>query len=278
MRKYFIFKGKKLSYLDLNSNKDKTIIFTHANGYSAECSNYYFNRISDKFRIIALDFSGHGESEPIYEFNDWYIYRDQIVELINVEKLNSAIGIGHSMGAASLLTASKLLPDFFKKLILFDPTVLSIPMMFLGLVFGVPISKNAEKRRRVFKNREHIKKIFRKFPAFSNWNEEAYNDYIRSCIRDIPSGEVELVCDPKLEAKNFRSPSFFSPFRYYKIKTESHIVIPEVYEVCSPKMGKRIISGNKLSTLTIMPEFTHLFPFEKPEWVLNKIQSHLEIS
>ncbi|MDX1959371.1 MAG: alpha/beta hydrolase [Leptospiraceae bacterium] len=265
--KTFTFQNKNLSFLDSTLEKNGTIIFTHANGYSAHCYSYYLELLSEGYRVIGLDFSGHGSSELIYDFKNWNHYRDQILSLIEFLSLKSAIGIGHSMGGACLLKASRSLPNFFQKLILFDPTVLSMKISLYRFFFDLPIAKSAEKRRSRFKSKDQIAKVFRKFPAFSNWKEVFYDSYITSCIRVLDSGEAELVCDPKLEAKNFRSQGFFAPLEFHSIPTETHIIIPEKYEVCSPEMGKKIISKNTKSTLEIVPNITHFFPFENPELI-----------
>lgn len=194
--------------------------------------------------------------------------------LIEHEKLGNIISIGHSMGGSSVLRASKKKPSLFKKLILFDPTFLSIPILAYGALFGIPIAKNAIKRRRNFKNIELVRKAFKKFSAFSNWNERVYDDYLRSCFR-ASGEEVELICDPKIEARYFSTPSFKSFIDYGKNKLETHIIIPEKFEVCNPSRAKTIIAGNTNSTLTTIPDGTHFFPFEKTEFTLNKIKELL---
>ncbi|MCB1179096.1 MAG: alpha/beta hydrolase [Leptospiraceae bacterium] len=276
-RKTFLFGKIQLSYLDNENNSaEETILITHANGFSAECYSYIIKEFSEKFRILALDFCGHGKSEPTMNFKNWLFFRDQIISLIEHEKIEKLIGIGHSMGGASFLMTAKLLKDKIQKLILFDPTILSVPKLLLGSIFGVPIAENARKRRKEFQNLEIVRKTYRRFPIFKRWDDEIFEDYLRSCFQENSSGKVELVCDPELEAKIFSSVSIFSPLKYVFISTESHIIIPRNYGVCSPAAAKRIISGNKNSSLTLMPGFTHLFPFEEKTWVLSKLHKSLE--
>ena len=273
-RKFFDFQNLKLSYLYTETNSDQVILITHANGYSAECYSYLIEAFRDKYRVIALDFSGHGQSEPFYDFTSWDFLRDQILTLIKHENLNNIISIGHSMGGSSVLRASKRKSSLFKKLILLDPTFLSLSIIAYGSIFGIPIAKNANKRRRNFKNIEQVRKIFKKFSAFANWNERVYEDYLRSCFRQ-KGDEIELICDPKIEAKYFSTPSLKSFYDYGKNRLETHIIIPQKFEVCSPYRAKIIVAGNPISTLTIIPDGTHFFPFEKTDFTLNKIKALL---
>ena len=273
-RKFFNFQNLNLSYLDTETNTEQIILITHANGYSAECYSYLIEALSDKYRVVALDFSGHGQSQVFHDFTSWDFLRDQILALIEHENLSNIISIGHSMGGSSALRASKRKTNLFKKLILLDPTFLSIPILVYGSIFGIPIAKNALKRRRNFKNIEQVRKVFRKFSAFANWDERVYEDYLRSCFRK--SGEeVELICDPKIEARYFSTPNLKNFKDYGKNKLETHIIIPQKFEVCSPYRAKIIAKGNPKSSVTIIPDGTHFFPFEKTDFTLNKIKELL---
>jgi pimeloyl-ACP methyl ester carboxylesterase len=273
-RKFFQFQNLNLSYLDTETNSDEIMLITHANGYSAECYSYLIEALRDKYRVIALDFAGHGQSEAYYDFTNWDFLRDQILSLIEHENLKNIISIGHSMGGSSVLRSSKRKPSHFKKLILLDPTFLSLSIIAYGSIFGIPIAKNASKRRKNFKNIEQVRKVFKKFSAFADWDERVYEDYLRTCFRQ--SGEeIELICDPRIEAKYFSTPSLKSFSDYGKNKLETHIIIPKKFEVCSPYRGKIIIAGNPNSTLTIIPDGTHFFPFEKTEFTLDKIKALL---
>ena len=274
-RKFFEFSNLKLSYLDSESLKSKeTILLTHANGYSAFCYRYLLEYLSDRYRVIALDFAGHGDSEGTNNFKNWFFLRDQILKLISIENLNSIIGIGHSMGGASQILTYKKIPDLFKKLILFDPTVLSKKAYLYKLFFGLPIAKNASKRRAEFKSLELIRRSFKKFPAFMNWNAEVFEDYLISCFEKYENG-YRLKCSPKIEEKHFLSPSFLNYLEYGKLKVETHIIIPKIYEVCSPKKAKQLSSGNSSSSYEVNPELSHFFPFEKTEFTKSRVDQFL---
>lgn len=273
-RNYFSFHQLHLSYLSAGEAKKGTILLAHANGYSAGCYSYILRNFSNDYRVIALDFSGHGDSESYLEFKNWLFFRDQILELAHHLDLKEVIGIGHSVGGSAWLTASKLLGSKVKKMILFDPTILNVPKLILSKIIGNPLAKGAMKRRKDFSSKAQVAKLYRRFPVFSKWDEETFEDYIQTCLKETEKG-VELSCDPLLEAKIFDSLTIFSPLRYYRVPTESHIIIPQNYDVCSPRTARRIARGNPLSTVTVMPGFTHFFPFEEKTWVLEKLKSIL---
>lgn len=269
-RNTFLFNSLKLSYQDWNINSKKVILFAHANGYSVGCYEYYFRKLSEAgFRIIALDFAGHGESEGTLYFKDWLFYRDQLLELLTHLGLKDVIGIGHSMGGACMLMASNE-KAVFRQVIAFDPVVLGVFKIVFSKLFGSKIAKNAMRRREKFSDKKTIQRIYRKFPAFRNWNGEIFQDYINSCFQK-EGDEWKLRCSPKLEAKNFNSTSLRGYIRLGKTKTKSHIFIPENYGVCSPQDAKRIIKRNPESRLIKVEKGTHFFPFERPDWTLEQV-------
>ncbi|EMY79483.1 alpha/beta hydrolase family protein [Leptospira weilii serovar Ranarum str. ICFT] len=273
LRKTFSFQGLNLSYIDTNSNSNSkpTILLCHANGYSALTYKFYIESLQKTHRVIALDFAGHGESEPTLNFRDWYFFRDQVLSLINAERLENITGIGHSLGGASLLLASYHSPEKFKKVIAHDPVILNFLQVTFSRIFHNPLAKVAIKRRREFKDLNTVRKIYKRTPSFSRWDDQIYEDYIQSCFRIGDNGEAFLRCLPEVEAKIFDSVSYRSLFQFGKIKTETHITIPNPHEVCSPKGARRIHSGNDKSTLEIWPGTSHFFPFEEKQKTLERI-------
>lgn len=273
IEKTFTFQGLKLTYYDTET-PGIPILIAHANGYSAGCYRYYIENLKNQFRVLALDFSGHGKSESTLNFSSWYFFRDQILYLLEKElsPQEKAIGIGHSLGGASMLLSIKKKPNYFLKVIALDPVVLNIHISLLAKLIENPLAKAAKSRRKTFQSIQLIERAYRKFPAFSNWDEEIWKDYLKSCVRSTGNGkEVELCCDPILEAKIFSLSSFRVLFNYYHITGEVHVAIPKKYEVCSPLMGKILTYWNPKSTLEIWEGASHFFPFEWKEKTLQYI-------
>lgn len=278
IEKSLVFQNLKLAYYDSETPGD-TIVFVHANGYSAGCYRTYQNALKNNYRVLGLDFAGHGRSEHSLDFDNWLFFRDQLLSLLQKELPSGekVVGIGHSLGGASTLLASKEEPYLFKKAILLDPVVIGWRMTTLAKIFGNPLAKNAVKRRKKFQSIELVKRAFSKFPAFAHWEEEIFSDYLNTCLRPTGNGrEVELCCDPSMEAKIFSLSSYRIFMKFYGIHTETHVAIPEKYEVCSPRLARLITKKNPKSTVEIWKDATHFFPFEWKEKTLHFIQSKLD--
>ncbi len=267
--------GLKITYYD-SETEGPPLLFCHANGYSAGCYQYYFENLKAKYRILALDFVGHGKSETSLDFKNWYFFRDQILALLDTENLEQVTLIGHSLGGASSLLASVKAPKRIRKLIVWDPVLLGLKMITLAKLFGNPLAKGSAKRRSKFNSLELVRRSYKNFPAFSGFDPGIYENYLQSCFRKTGNGEeVELCCDPRVETKIFSHAHYHVFLNFYQIKTETHVLIPKNFEVCSPTLAKLITKKNKASSVTIWDEASHFFPFEKPEltlhWLAEKI-------
>ncbi|MDF3820418.1 alpha/beta hydrolase [Leptospira sp. 96542] len=269
------FRNLSLCYYDSESDLP-VLLFCHANGYSAGCYKTYFQRFQSKYRIIAIDFIGHGKSEFSIQFENWRFFRDQVIAVIEKENLEDVTAIGHSLGGASILLASAKKPKYFRKLLVLDPVVLGWKLLTLAKFLGNPLARGAAKRRKDFPSIDLVRRAYRKFPAFANFDPNVFEDYLDSCfVKTEGTKEVSLRCDPRVETRIFSFAHYNVFLDYYKIKTETHVLIPDPWEVCSPKLAKLITKKNPNSSVTIRQNYTHFFPFENPnetyEWLVEKI-------
>jgi len=274
-QKTLSFAGLNLAYYDSEGDKPP-LLFCHANGYSAGCYQYYFNRLKADYRVLALDFAGHGKSEMSLDFHNWYFFRDQILALLEKESLSHITTVGHSLGGAASLLASVKEPERFESLIVWDPVILGLKMVTLAKIFGNPLARGAAKRRPNFSSLELVRRSYKKFPAFANFEPSIYEDYLTHCFRKVGKlDEVMLCCDPRVESKIFSHAHYLVYLQFYRITKKTHVIIPENYNVCSPSLAKMITRNHKESSVTIWKEATHFFPFEIPDktygWLREKL-------
>lgn len=274
IRKYFNFGKLRLSYLDSHTESAQCLIWAHANGYSAATYSYYLEALVNHYRVLALDFAGHGNSEgppqkPIH-FSDWGFFRDQIIALMEHEAIDKATLIGHSLGGASALLTALQIPRHIDKVIALDPVLLD-PWRRLFSFWHNPLAEAAEKRRSRFKDLEQVKKIFPKIPAFARWHSRIFHDYVQSCFHETDEG-VELACHPSLEAHIFRSPSIKDYLEFWLTTKEVHIITMPNSEVAPWISAFGVTLGNPSSRVHLHKGKNHFFPFEEPDWTLKQIK------
>lgn len=269
-RQYFEFRGLRLSYLEGGPSTAPTIVFAHANGYAAGCYSYYLRRLAGEYHVVALDFSGHGNSESTHDFENWYFFRDQLLALIAHLRAPKIVGIGHSLGGACLLRTARIRPDLFDQIIALDPVILNVASVIYMKLFGNPLYKPASRRRNKFASPNLIRRAFGRF----GWQEEVFEDYLNSCFRPAEGG-LELCCSPQHEAKVFSQSDFASLWHYRRIRTRTRFLLPLAHQVCTPRAAARIAAGHPGSTVESLPGAEHLFPFINPVLTLSRISAAL---
>src|SRR5581483_10324419 len=109
--------------------------------------------------------------------------------------IESAIGVGHSMGGHSIVSSALTRPETYRALFLIDPTI------FPPELYGAPRLNSAFilKRRRYWESPDAMYERFSTRAPFSLWDTEVLRDYCNYGL--LPAGaEFELACPPLVEA------------------------------------------------------------------------------
>ena len=115
--------GENLSYFD-SKKGDTTLLFIHGAFINKEYWSEQITHFSPKYRVIAIDLAGHGNSS--HNRTEWTIqnYGKDISKFMDKLSLKNVILIGHSIGADIILE-----------------TVTDNPKPIIGLV-GIDYFKN----------------------------------------------------------------------------------------------------------------------------------------
>jgi pimeloyl-ACP methyl ester carboxylesterase len=113
--------GLRLRYLDWGSLDAPAIVCVHGYTGSAEAFNALARRLCERFRVIALDVRGHGESA--WSPDGAYQYADQasdLAELVDALGIEPFVLIGTSMGGIIAMTYAVAHNDRLKALVIND--------------------------------------------------------------------------------------------------------------------------------------------------------------
>ncbi|WP_286965190.1 alpha/beta fold hydrolase [Flavobacterium sp. UBA4854] len=117
---YTLYKNTKISYTD--SGKGKAIVLLHGFLENKKMWTEYIDLFSEKYRVIAIDLLGHGESDClgyIHKMEDNASAVNEVLEHLNIEKTTI---VGHSMGGYVGLAFAELYPEKIQKLVLLNST------------------------------------------------------------------------------------------------------------------------------------------------------------
>lgn len=185
----------------------------HANGFCAGVWGLVAERLSEHYRVIAMDARGHGDSSKP-EGADCYLWdvfwRDVVgvAEVLAAEHPHGrvALGLGHSFGGTAMLMASAERPDLFERNVLVDPVVLPPHSeREPGAVdrAGQKLAEGARKRRQVWPSREAARAKWLEKELFGKWDPRALDLYVAEGLVDRPDGQVQLKCSGETEAAIF---------------------------------------------------------------------------
>jgi pimeloyl-ACP methyl ester carboxylesterase len=163
-------------------------VFAHATGFHGRV----WDAIVAAFPAhpaYAIDLRGHGLSRagPI---TDWRMLASDVADFLGQAGLSGAVGIGHSMGAHTLLQVAADNPGRFARLVLFDPVILAPEFYGDGTpVYTADKPHPAIRRKRDFASAEAMIERFATRDPYDLFAPRVFEDYCRFGLVPAASGE-----------------------------------------------------------------------------------------
>jgi len=232
VRREVPFSDGKISFLEWEALPGAPVlVFSHANGFNASTYRALLQPLTGRFRIIAWDMRGHGETTLPLEtarLRGWRVFRDDLIRQLDALAIRADVLAGHSLGATASLLAAAARPDIARALVLAEP-VMASDLTALKAAIARPLGRSAKvnplagmalKRRAEFASREEAATRFTGRGAFATWPTEMVADYVESGV--MPAGAAfRLSCPPHWEAGAF---SVF-PFRLAALGARIHVPV-----------------------------------------------------
>lgn len=243
------------------------LLVAHATGFLGTVYEPLAAGLSDRFRVVALDFRGHGwSSRP--DNGDFGWDRMTLDLLAVADRLGDPpiTGFGHSLGGGTLLLAEHLRPGTFDRLVLFEPIVFPDDFSFDG---PNPMAAPARSRRPTFPSRAEALGRYAGRPPLNEMRPDVLEIYVRDGFVDQPDGSVRLACDPEDEAATFDS-SFTVRTSTIADVASAVTVLTGADDEDAPSPARHapaIVAALPNGELQVHPEIGHLGPFERPDAV-----------
>ena len=188
-----------------------TIVYSHATGFHGRVWQPLATRLARHQYGVAVDYRGHGDStRPTTGTDtvDWHDYRDDalaVLDAIDTATAMPLFGVGHSMGATSLVMAELARPGTFSALALYEPIIFPIDetetrreaMQASALITGT------RRRRTTFPSFAAAELNYAAKPPLDVLTADALRAYVAHGFRENADGSVTLKCDPEHEARTF---------------------------------------------------------------------------
>lgn len=260
----------------------ESLLFLHANSFSAKLYQSFLEPLEEQFDIWAPDLPGHGESRWNGRVESWLSLAEYFIMVLDKSPPKKPlVGMGHSIGGIVMMLMAIQRPHWFRKLILLDPVMLPkrilmvIRMLRLfSLTHIIPMAKAAVHRKNHFASREVALAHYSKKQVFSSWKTGYLETYVATCLHEDRQGALELSCAPTLESSIYQSIPVNVWSLPKRLEVPTLFIIGEKSDTVNRKGQHRLarIKGNHV-VKTI--DAGHLFPFEKPEESMEYIKDYL---
>ena len=119
--RYFSANHVRLHYLDWGDTDAQSMVLLHGIQDCARSWDFFAGRLSDHYRVLALDSRGHGESEwadPCrYGFSDYVSDLECLIDQLGLQKV---VLVGHSAGARYAFSFAAKRPEAIESLVITD--------------------------------------------------------------------------------------------------------------------------------------------------------------
>lgn len=256
-----------------------SVVFCHATGFHGRYWDPICRRLKGRFRCVAIDLRGHGDSvvPPGLELV-WQGMADDVLAVVDHLGLGAGLrAVGHSMGGASIMMAELTRPGTFAAAWLCEP-IITPPDggPFPPRPGGVnPLADSARRRREVFASRDEAYERYAARPPFAGCDPEALRAYVDFGFRDQPDGTVILKCRGETEAAVFEQARHSTFERLDAVATV--VTVAASGDGAPPALVAPLVAAAlPRATVEHYPDLTHFAPMEAPDRIAAAIAHALK--
>ena len=274
----------RIAYVEWGDRGAPAVLLVHATGFHARVWDQTVANLPKDLHVIAVDIQGHGRSEKRGPIRDWALPAQDIIELVGHLNLQSAVGVGHSMGGHTLVQVAATQAQAFKRLVLVDPVIMAPERYDLANAWPADQEHPIARRRNHWASWQDMFEAFKDRKPYSLWDPKVLADYCQHgvVLKHDGSG-VELACPPSIEASIYTAATGGNIHHLTK-----QITIPvDVIRAMQRPAGPRDVTDFSLSPTwaplatmfpngkdIYLPELTHFIPMQDPQLMARMITEH----
>jgi pimeloyl-ACP methyl ester carboxylesterase len=175
--------GASIHFLAWGEPGRRGMVFVHGGGAHAHWWTHVAARFADDFRVLAIDLSGHGDSDhrPDYSLDQW---TDEVLAVAQAGGVDGPpVVVGHSMGGFVTIATAGRHPDHLAGAVVCDSPVSApdpeVSAANVGSAFGVP---------RTYPSVEAALERFRTVPPQEHYLDYVIDHVARHSLHEVPDG------------------------------------------------------------------------------------------
>ncbi|RLB85398.1 MAG: hypothetical protein DRH26_18350 [Deltaproteobacteria bacterium] len=260
---------------------ENQIHFCHGNSLSAGTYLPFLEKLcSHDLKIYATDIRGHGFStkENTSQVKNWDIFIKDLAQIVSSITKPPVIGIGHSIGGYFTYAAAALYPHLFSKLILLDPIIFPLKIVWLsalirkiGLAGRLSLPRMTRGKKFEFNSREEALANYSQKGMFKSWKPEYVQAYVNTAIEKDTATTWELCCNPEFEAQIYECVPFNTWQHANHINVPVMVVRGERSDLFYRQAGIRLTKKIKNCTFIELKKLGHFLMMEDPDKTIDSI-------
>lgn len=175
--------GRRVHYLAWGAPGRRGLVFVHGGGANAHWWTHVAAHFADEFRVVALDLSGHGDSDhrETYRFEDW---TDEVIAVADAAGIvGRPVVVGHSMGGFVTIATAALHPNRLTGVIICDS-----PVTEPDPEIGEYHVRDAFGRERIYGSEDEAIARFRTVPPQDHYLPYVMDHVARRSLRRVDEG------------------------------------------------------------------------------------------
>jgi len=163
---YFNYNSHKIYFKEIGTGRP--LLLLHGNTASSVMFSDIAEKYSDKFKVILIDFLGHGKSDRLEEFpvDLWFDEAQQVITFLKAKDYRNVNIIGSSGGALVAINVALEVPQLLSKV---------VADSFEGEIPLKAFTTNLVAEREFSKHNENAK-MFYEYMQGSDWEKVVDND------------------------------------------------------------------------------------------------------
>lgn len=219
LKKVTLLNGETIAYRE-SGEGEKTLLLIHGNMTSSRHWDILTEKIKEKYKILAVDMRGFGQSSynsPINSLND---FAKDIEELLDILKVDICSAIGWSTGGGVALELAANIPEKIEKVILLESVGVKGYPIFKKDSNGQPTDELLKTKNEIAEDPIQVKPVLN---ALAAKNKEFYRKLWNMAIytHNKPNDELyEEYLDDMLTQRNLVDVDY--ALVYFNITNESN--------------------------------------------------------
>jgi pimeloyl-ACP methyl ester carboxylesterase len=264
------------------SNQGPLIIHTHANGYPPQIYRRFLAPFQKDYQVKAVYLRPFWSGTDPEDLQDWLIFRDDYMRALPSlaesadQYPGQVIGMGHSLGAVTTLMAAIEKPEYFRALILIEPTLFPPWMGFFVRALEPfklfrylhPIVRRSSRRKTHFMDKQSMFENYRTKSVFRKIPDDVLGDYVDGLGKENPDGSLTISYHPLWETRIYETGGTVDHYvmgNLGRVACPVLVVRGEESDTIGPRIVSRMVRLLPHGTGVNVPDLGHLLPFEDPE-------------